>query len=139
MSYPSLARDITLCGPEISANIRNSHFRRSERAGDTAIWAKRKAVLGFCLIMEINEALDRVAKVLAMLRAREHGRLEQLAAAIGKRRGYVTKLHKTDNYSFARLLAVIGAFGAERGSFVARALDIYPAPDTYLLALQRPR
>ncbi len=88
--------------------------------------------------MEIKEALERVAKVLESLKAREHGRLEQLAATIGKRRSYITKLHKTGGYTFARLLAVLDLYREEPGSFFARAFDIDPDPDTYLRALLRP-
>ncbi len=88
--------------------------------------------------MTIKEALRRVAYVLELLRDREHGRLKDLAVAIGKDRSYMTKLPKTEGYRFTRLLAVIGAYREEPGRFFARAFDISPDPDAYLEDLLRP-
>ncbi len=88
--------------------------------------------------MTIKQALRKMAKALEHLKAREHGRLQDLAAAIGKKREYLTKLPKTKTYPLVRLLAVIGAYGETPARFFARAFDISPDPDSYLEDLLRP-
>ena len=88
--------------------------------------------------MTVKGDMRKVLERLEALKAREYGQLEQLAVDSGRGRGYITKLHKTDGYTFRRLLTVIALLRETPARFFARAYDISPDPETYLEDLLRP-
>ncbi len=88
--------------------------------------------------MTVQDALERVVEALGVLKVREHGRLEALAATIGEKRGYITRWPESGGYPFSRLLTVLGLYGETPERFFAQAFDISPDPDIYLADLLRP-